>query len=109
MSRVVLRSFGVSLDGFSAGPDQGLEHPLGVNGPELMDWFFPTRVWQTMHGQDAGETGTDNEAAQEGFVGIGAWILGRNMFGPVRGPCRRYVDGVLVPRAEPAGAEPRRS
>ena len=86
MSRVVVRSFGVSLDGFSAGPNQGLEHPLGVNGPELMEWFFPTRVWQSMHGQDAGETGTDNEAAQEGFAGIGAWILGRNMFGPVRGP-----------------------
>ncbi len=86
MSRVVVRSFGVSLDGFSAGLHQDLEHPLGVNGPELMDWFFPTRVWQTMHGQNAGETGTDNEAAQEGFASVGAWILGRNMFGPVRGP-----------------------
>lgn len=86
MSKVVVRSFAVSLDGFSAGPDQDLEHPLGVNGPELMEWFFPTRVWQTMYGQDAGETGTDNEVAEEGFAGIGAWILGRNMFGPVRGP-----------------------
>jgi len=86
MPIVCVRSFGVSLDGFSAGPDQSLEHPLGVNGPELMDWFFPTRVWQTMHGQADGETGVDNDVAAAGFAGIGAWILGRNMFGPVRGP-----------------------
>src|SRR5690349_17278153 len=86
MAKVVVRSFAVSLDGFSAGPNQDLEHPLGVAGPELMEWFFPTRVWQTMHEQDAGETGTDNDVAQEGFAGVGAWILGRNMFGPVRGP-----------------------
>jgi len=86
MPIVCVRSFGVSLDGFSAGRDQSLEHPLGVNGPELMEWFFPTRVWQTMHGQGEGETGVDNDVAAEGFTGVGAWILGRNMFGPVRGP-----------------------
>jgi dihydrofolate reductase len=88
MTRVLVRSFGVSLDGFAAGPDQGLEHPLGVRGPELMDWFFPTRVWQQMQstGEANGETGIDNEMAEQGFAQMGAWILGRNMFGPVRGP-----------------------
>jgi len=77
--------FGVSLDGYSAGPDQDLQHPLGVNGPELMEWFFHTRVWRKMHGQAEGETGVDNDMAELGFHGIGAWILGRNMFGPIRG------------------------
>ena len=87
MSRVRVHSFGVSIDGFGAGPRQDLQNPLGVRGPELMAWFFPTHVWQSMHGKaDAGETGVDNEAAAKGFEGIGAWILGRNMFGPVRGP-----------------------
>jgi dihydrofolate reductase len=84
--KVRVLSFGVSLDGFAAGPNQSLENPLGVGGPELMQWFFPTRVWQTMHGHDGGETGIDNGMAARGFEGIGAWILGRNMFGPVRGP-----------------------
>jgi len=86
MSRLRVHSFGVSLDGYAAGPNQSLEHPLGVNGPELMGWFFPTRVWQQMHGQGEGETGVDNDQAVAGFEGLGAWILGRNMFGPVRGP-----------------------
>ena len=82
-----VRSFGISLDGFSAGPGQDLEHPLGVGGTLLMDWFFQTRVWQTMHGNPtAGETGIDNDLAAQGLAGLGAWILGRNMFGPVRGP-----------------------
>ena len=80
-------SFGVSLDGFSAGPRQSLENPLGERGPEIMEWFFPTRVFQRMHGEgDVGETGIDNEIAERGFGSFGAWILGRNMFGPVRGP-----------------------
>jgi dihydrofolate reductase len=86
MPTLCVRSFAVSLDGFSAGPDQDLEHPLGVNGPELMEWFFHTNVWKEMHGLGQGETGADNEMAKLGFVDIGAWILGRNMFGPVRGP-----------------------
>ena len=86
MSRLLVRSFAVSLDGFSAGPDQNLEHPLGVNGPDLMEWFFPTDVFRTMHKQEPGETGVDNEIAKLGFDNFGAWILGRNMFGPVRGP-----------------------
>jgi dihydrofolate reductase len=76
----------MSLDGFGAGPDQSLEHPLGVNGPELMEWFFHTRTWRKMQGLTDGETGVDDRIAQQGFDGFGAWILGRNMFGPVRGP-----------------------
>ena len=86
MSKLCVRSFAVSLDGFSAGTDQDLHNPLGVRGPELMEWFFPTRAWRQMHGHDDGETGRDNDMAEQGFAGIGAWILGRNMFGPVRGP-----------------------
>ena len=79
--------FGVSLDGFAAGPQQSLQNPLGVGGPALMEWFFPTQVFQRMQGGSAtGETGVDNQMAERGFDNIGAWILGRNMFGPVRGP-----------------------
>ena len=84
--KVTVLSFGVSLDGFSAGPRQDLQNPLGVGGPALVEWFFNTRVWRQMLGQEGGETGTDNRMAERGFAGIGAWILGRNMFGPVRGP-----------------------
>jgi dihydrofolate reductase len=84
--QVVVRSFGVSLDGFAAGPRQSLENPLGEHGSELMAWFFPTRVWQHMHGNAGGDTGVDNRMAELGFANMGAWILGRNMFGPVRGP-----------------------
>jgi dihydrofolate reductase len=86
MSKLRVLSFAVSLDGYGAGPDQSLENPLGVRGPELMDWFMHTRVWRKMWGQEDGETGVDNGIAEQGFEGIGAWILGRNMFGPVRGP-----------------------
>jgi dihydrofolate reductase len=86
MPKLKVQSFAVSIDGFGAGPNQDLENPLGVRGPELMEWFFNTRFWQNMHQRDGGETGIDNEIAEQGFAGIGAWILGRNMFGPVRGP-----------------------
>ena len=86
MSKVRVNSFSVSLDGFSAGPNQSLENPLGIRGPELFEWFFATRMWKQMHGQDGGSTGPDNERAERGFENVGAWILGRNMFGPVRGP-----------------------
>ena len=87
MSKLRVQSFGISLDGYGAGPNQSLENPLGERGPELMEWFFPTRVWQAMHENgDGGETGVDNEMAELGFDNFGAWILGRNMFGPVRGP-----------------------
>src|SRR6478672_12012587 len=85
MTRVRVQSFAISVDGFVAGPNQDLEHPLGVNGPELMNWFFPTRMWRKMQGHEDGEAGVDDAIAQQGFAGIGAWILGRNMFGPVRG------------------------
>ena len=85
--KVVVRSFGVSLDGFGAGPRQDLQNPLGVGGFALMEWFFPTRVFRRMHGQgEDGESGIDNQMAERGFANVGAWILGRNMFGPVRGP-----------------------
>lgn len=86
MSKVRVQSFGISIDGFAAGPDQSLQNPLGVRGPEIMEWFFATRVWRAMHGQEGGETGVDHRMAEQGFENIGAWILGRNMFGPVRGP-----------------------
>ncbi len=86
MSKLRVQSFAISIDGYGAGPNQNLQNPLGVGGPELMEWFFKTRVWRRMHGQDDGETGVDNRMAERGFAGIGAWILGRNMFGPVRGP-----------------------
>ncbi len=76
----------MSIDGFSAGPNQDLNNPLGVNGPELFTWFFKTRVFRHMQGHGDGETGVDNAVAEEGFQNIGAFILGRNMFGPVRGP-----------------------
>ena len=86
MAKIRVASFAVSLDGFGAGPDQSLQHPLGVRGPELMQWFFPTRAWRQMQGQEGGETGIDNRMAEQSFHDVGAWILGRNMFGPVRGP-----------------------
>jgi dihydrofolate reductase len=86
LSRLRVQSFGVSLDGFGAGPNQDLQNPLGVGGPELMEWFFHTRFWRAMHQQEGGETGIDHAMAEQGFANIGAWILGRNMFGPVRGP-----------------------
>jgi dihydrofolate reductase len=86
MSKVRVLGFSVSLDGYSAGPDQDLEHPLGVHGPDLMGWLLPTRAFRRMHQQDGGEAGVDDRMAAHSFEGIGAWILGRNMFGPVRGP-----------------------
>jgi len=86
VAAVRVHSFTISIDGFGAGPNQSLDHPLGVRGPELMEWVFATREWRRMHGQDGGETGVDNAIIEQGFAGIGAWILGRNMFGPVRGP-----------------------
>ena len=86
MTKLRVQSFAISIDGYGAGPNQDLRNPLGVGGPELLEWFFPTRVWRRMHGHDDGETGIDNDMADQGMAGIGAWILGRNMFGPVRGP-----------------------
>ena len=86
MPELKVACFGMSLDGFSAGPNQDLENPLGVGGPEIMSWFFPTTVFRKMQGMEGGETGIDNQMAEKSMMGFGAWILGRNMFGPIRGP-----------------------
>jgi dihydrofolate reductase len=86
MSLLRVSSFAVSIDGYSAGPNQSLENPLGVGGPEIMEWFFHTRTWKQMHGEEGGSTDVDDQFAQRGFQDVGAWILGRNMFGPIRGP-----------------------
>lgn len=85
MTKVRVAGFSVSLDGFAAGPEQSLANPLGKNGPELFQWFFPTRTFRSMVGQDGGTTGVDDEYAQRSMAGFGAFILGRNMFGPIRG------------------------
>lgn len=87
MSKLRVEGYSLSIDGFGAGPDQSLEHPLGVGGPALHQWLFPTRTLQSqLFGKDDGETGLDDDFAARGFHNVGAWIMGRNMFGPVRGP-----------------------
>jgi len=92
MSKVKVASFSISIDGFGAGPRQDLQNPLGVRGLELHDWFFKTEVFQKMHGQDGGGShGIDNTIAAQSFENVGAWILGRNMFGPVRGPWQDHT------------------
>lgn len=86
MARVKVAGFGVSLDGFSAGPEQSLNDPLGKRGEELFQWFFPTRTFRQMHGEGdgGGDTGPDDDFARRAMAGFGAFILGRNMFGPIR-------------------------
>lgn len=86
MSKVKVAAFSVSLDGYGAGADQSRENPLGKRGEELHEWIFPTRTFQKIYGKEAGEEGTDNDFAEKSFENLGAWIMGRNMFGPVRGP-----------------------
>jgi dihydrofolate reductase len=104
LQKLSVRCFGISLDGYSAGPNQSLDHPLGVGGTGVVEWFFPTPTFQSMHNpqsrstaglanvpdilfaQQDGEADIDNDFAARGFERIGAWIMGRNMFGPVRGP-----------------------
>lgn len=87
MTRVRVESFTISLDGYGAGPNQDLENPIGTGGMDLHRWLFPTRTFQrTLFGNEDGTTGVDDDFAARGFDNIGAWILGRNMFGPVRGP-----------------------
>ncbi|MGE4250875.1 MAG: dihydrofolate reductase family protein [Parvibaculaceae bacterium] len=86
MSKLIVRAFTISLDGYGAGPNQSLADPLGENGEALHRWFFPTKTFRAMSGQDDGDTGVDDDFARRGFENVGAWILGRNMFGPVRGP-----------------------
>lgn len=85
MSKLRVSSFSISLDGFGAGPNQDLENPLGVGGKDLHKWFFGTQTFQKMLGDSVGSTGIDNDFAVRGFENIGAWIMGRNMFGPIRG------------------------
>lgn len=85
--KLVVRCFGVSADGYGAGLNQDIDNPMGVGGMALHEWVFPTRTFQkTLFGKDGGTTGPDDDFAARGFENIGAWILGRNMFGPVRGP-----------------------
>jgi dihydrofolate reductase len=79
-------SFSISVDGFGAGVNQDIDNPMGAGGMALHEWAFATRTFRTMHGQDGGSTGVDDDFAKRGFSKFGAWILGRNMFGPVRGP-----------------------
>jgi dihydrofolate reductase len=86
MPRLRVQSFAISLDGYGAGPDQSLDNPLGVGGAALHKWAFATRTFRRMFGQEGGTTDLDDAFAVRGFANIGAWILGRNMFGPVRGP-----------------------
>jgi dihydrofolate reductase len=94
MSKLRVNAFGISLDGYGAGPDQALETPLGVGGMALHQWVFGTKTFQKMHadlagspmGDEAGRGGVDDDFAARGFENLGAWIMGRNMFGPVRGP-----------------------
>jgi dihydrofolate reductase len=86
MSKVRVNCFAVSLDGYGAGPRQSLENPLGEGGTALHQWFFPTRTFQsTLFGKEEGTTGLDDDYARKGMANVGAWILGRNMFGPIRG------------------------
>jgi dihydrofolate reductase len=86
MSKLRVHAFTISLDGYGAGPSQDLGNPLGVGGRALHEWLFATRSFHTMIGRDGGATGIDDDFAARGFQNIGACILGRNMFGPVRGP-----------------------
>ena len=86
MTKIRVAGFGVSIDGFAAGPDQSLDDPLGTTGPELFQWYFPTQAFGEMHGNRGGSTGIDNDFARRAMQGFGAFIIGRNMFSPVRGP-----------------------
>src|SRR5664279_3275517 len=87
MTLVRVESFTISLDGYGAGPNQDINNPLGIGGTDLPQWLFPTRTFQrTLFGKDGGTTGVDDDFAARGFENVGAWILGRNMFSPLRGP-----------------------
>lgn len=85
MSKVRVNGFTVSLDGFGAGPSQSLDNPLGVGGMSLHDWMYSSRTFQKMIGNEGGNTGVDDDIVVRGFENLGAWIMGRNMFGPIRG------------------------
>jgi len=86
MPRLRIHGFTISLDGYGAGPRQDVENPFGVGGLGLHDWMVSTRTFRLMSREEGGTTGIDDDFVKRGFAGIGAWILGRNMFGPVRGP-----------------------
>jgi dihydrofolate reductase len=86
MTRLRINGFAMSLDGFGAGPAQSFENPIGVGGIAMHEWAFATRTFKRMHGQEGGSLGADEDFAAAGFANVGAWILGRNMFGPLRGP-----------------------
>jgi len=87
MGIVKVAAFSISLDGFSAGPSQDINNPLGLRGPEIFDWFFKTKMFNKMHGngKEGAGAGIDNDWAEKSFENVGSWILGRNMFGPIRG------------------------
>ena len=85
MSRLRVQCFSISIDGYGAGPRQNLQNPIGVGGLAMMDWFRPTKMSQEMTGGSGGTTGIHDQLARRGFANVGAWILGRNMFGPIRG------------------------
>lgn len=85
MPKVKVAGFSITLDGFAAGINQSLKDPLGVGGPQMFQWMFPTRYFHEMTGQPGGETGVDDDMARRAMSGFGAFILGRNMFGPIRG------------------------
>ena len=86
MPRLIVSGFTISLDGYGAGPRQTLTEPLGVGGEELHAWLVSTQTFRRMQGQEGGSTGIDEEFAAKSMADVGAWIMGRNMFGPVRGP-----------------------
>ena len=93
MTKLRVHSFTISLDGYGAGPNQNVDNPLGVGGVALHEWAFATRTFQRMFGNEGGATGVDDDFAARGFSNIGAWIIGRNMFGPIRGEWDGNWDG----------------
>lgn len=86
MSKLKVAAFAISIDGFGAGPNQGATEPVGAGGMAIFEWFLHTQTFRSMHGGGEGSTGIDNDFAKRSFENIGAWIMGRNMFGPIRGP-----------------------
>jgi len=103
LSKLRVESFSLSLDGFGAGPAQSPDNPLGKGGEGLHEWIIPTATFQRMSGNEAGTTRIDNDFAARGFENIGAWIMGRNMFGPVRGPRMTVgkAGGAIIRRTTP--------
>jgi len=85
MTKLRVHSLALSVDGYGAGPRQSMDHPLGVGGLALHEWAFATRTFQRLHGKEGGATGIDDDFVARGFHNVGAWIIGRNMFGPIRG------------------------